>query len=244
MSNVRRSLSRALPLITLAGLLVGCPAVEPIEPEPVQPAPRSGVWGLHIAELHADGMCADFAPAIEGRVVRLDIDAEDSGELVAGVLGLDMFGGHNDGFVWADAELPLPWWGYGWEDPVICEGDEDVDEGIDGSPGEDVEEPPCAIYVGDEDEEYCELPEPEPELDAGIYVSLNAELRHSEAMQGDLIVTVSNGWAACSFEAIVDAAYLGEDADFGDDDVSILPVEPGEPGEPLPMETEGHPAED
>lgn len=259
MSNAAVSLFRAVPLLTIAGLLAGCPAVEPVEPEPTSPSPRSGVWGLHIADIDATGLCAELAPAVEGRVVRLDVDADERGELVATLLGVDLFGGHNDGFVWADAELPLPMWGGGWDEPVVVFDDEpdhdgddvdvredDRDESVEGR-GDEPAAPPCEVGV--EIEEECgtpePMPEPWPELDAGIYVSLSSELRHAEAMSGVLSVTVSNGWAACSFDASIDASYLGEEAELDDgDDVWILPVDEPMPGEPVPGAAETAPAED
>jgi hypothetical protein len=258
MSNATPSLSRALSLITLAGLLAGCPAVEPVEPAPDAPTPQSGVWGMHIAEVDGTGLCAELAPAIQGRVVRLDIDADDRGALVATVLGLDLYGGHSDGFVWGDAELELPRWGYGWDEPVVVyedepvepdepdHSDEDADDDVDGE-GADPVEPPCEIAV-EEEGEYCELPEPQPEpepvLDAGVYVSLSAELRHAEALDGALVVTISNGWNACDVEARIDAAFLGEDVDVDwGDDVEILPAVPGDPGEPVVVGSETAPAE-
>lgn len=255
MSNVVRSFSRAIPLFAAAGLLAGCPAVEPAEPEPVSPTPRSGVWGLHIAEVSADGLCVELAPAVEGRVVRLDVDAGSRGDLEVRLLGLSMFGGHGDGQLWADVALPLPGWGYGWDDPVVILDGEEVgdhddpvepreDEPADGDAdagGGSAEPPPCEI-IEDEDEEFCELPEPEPDpgSEAGVFVAFDATLRHAEALDGWLGLTVSNGVRACSIEARVDAAYLGDDAGL-DDDVRILPAE-AQPGEAVVEPSEGRAA--
>jgi len=261
MSTASRLLSCALPLITSAALLTGCPPVEPVEPEP--PTPRSGVWGLHILDVSADGICAELAPAVEGRVVRLDVDAARSGALQLSLLGLDLYGGHGDWNAWADAELPLPWY-YGFEDgagiepdveiTVDADDDEPVEEeedhseddhGEDDVGGEDSgDPPPCVEYDEDEDEGYCGVPDPEPGLEPGIHVAFDAELPSAFAMHGLLSVTVSDGWGACSFDAIVDAAFISDEVDYGDDDfddVEILPAEesvPGRAGEPVEIEVD------
>lgn len=259
MSKVPVSLTRALSLASVAGLLIGCPAVEPELPEPAPLVPQSGVWGMHIASLDSDGVCARFTPDVEGRVIRLDIEADERGELYAEVLGLGLYGGHSEGFVWADAELGLP--SFGWDEPVVLPEDqpEPVDETTEPVEAEamddDCIEPaeeesnegapgtaPPRVADETEDSDYggetdCGEPresEPEPSIDAGIYVALNAQLGDPGSMRGALTVTVSNGVQSCSWEADIDAAYLGQDVSFDDEDdiVIIAEDEPGHGAEP------------
>jgi hypothetical protein len=206
---------------------------------------------MHIASLDSDGVCARFTPDVAGRVIRLDIEADERGELYAEVLGLGLYGGHQEGFVWADAELGLPYH-YGWDEPVSVPVDqpEPVDETTDPveaevmdddciEPAEDGAPGTAPPRVADETEDYeyedemdCGEPresEPEPSIDAGIYVALNAQLGDPGSMRGALTVTVSNGVQACSWEADIDAAYLGQDVSFGDEDDIVIIAEP-EPG--------------
>jgi hypothetical protein len=61
--------------------------------------------------------------------------------------------------------------------------------------------------------------------DAGIYVSFSADVRTSESMDGALTITVSNGWAFCEVEALIEAAYLGEEVSFDDREVIVSVVE-------------------
>jgi hypothetical protein len=71
---------------------------------------------MHITDVSADGICAELAPVITGRVVRMDVQADPEGELVLSMFGLDLYGGHADGQVWADADLSG--FGWGWDDGV------------------------------------------------------------------------------------------------------------------------------
>ena len=89
MSNSSHPLARAISLISIAGLLAGCPAVEPVEPEP--PTPASGVWGLHIADVSSSGYCGAIGSAAIGHVLRMDVSADRDGEMELSIFGLDRF---------------------------------------------------------------------------------------------------------------------------------------------------------
>ena len=260
MSNPTRSLFRAVSLMTVAGLLAGCPAVEPITPEPESPTPASGVWGLHITDVEADGYCSYIAEEAVGRVIRMDVEAERGGELALSIFGLEMFGGHADGEAWADAEFSSYWgWGWGDDEPyedlpveanpteIEVEGEvesEELEEDSSGSaPMEQEDEEtdgegwaPDDEYDGEyeeDHEDYCELPE--PTMDPGVYVSFDSKIRSTESMHGFIVLTVSDGYSGCTFEADFEARHLGEDtrSDLGDDDL-IVYTEPGASSAPSP----------
>jgi hypothetical protein len=244
MSHATRPLFCAVSLVSFAALLAGCPAVEPEHPEPPAPMPQAGVWGLHLAEVSGDGLCAEVAPLLQGRVVRLDVAADEDGELELGLLGVDLFGGHHDGDLWADAHLPVPYWG-GWDEPVVVVDYEDVDWDEEGGDPDEAWEGESE-HEGEEDEweeeeEWgeCGTPDPEPETDVerGIFVSIDGVLRHDEAFDGHLSLIVSNGYRACGVSAVIDAAFLGEDVAW-EDDVRLpsLEAQPGEAGEPIEVE--------
>ena len=193
-------------------------------------------------------MCADFAPPIEGRVVRLGIDSTARGEFQASVLGLALYGGHSDGFAWADAELPLSYgygYGYGHIDPdVPVEPNPDIpedeeewgEEDRDHSTDDRGPAPPSERSVPyNPDADDVDSP------DAGIYVSFSADVRNSESMDGAFTITVSNGWAFCEVEALIEAAYLGEELSQDDREVTAAIVkeevsDPVEGEEPHPEE--------
>jgi len=216
---------------------------------------------MHITGVSADGICADFAPAMTGRVVRMDVDAAPEGELVLTILGLDMYGGHADGQVWADADLSEFGWGWGYDDPVTSDPYEievEVERGEDAGEASAPSEAPAASYggcsepqeqdyEGDEDgefeEEDGEFEEEEcgtvtHHTDAGIFVSIDAGLSSAIAMDGILAITVSNGYGSCTFEAEFDASHISDEDDEEDVDLMAHP----EDVEPLHPQKEDLPA--
>lgn len=209
-------LSRALLLSTFVAALGGCPAVEPVEPEPEHPTPRSGTWALHVASVDAYGDCAGLGRALEGRIVAMDVAAHDRGDLEVSLLGLGLHGGHGDGMVWASASVALPDYGDdvgipvepgdgedgGWEDDEDGEWEDEVSHEDTAEDGREPAPPPCEV-------------EPEPWTGSGIEVSLDADLVHAERLEGALNVWAGNGWASCSLDLAVDAVFVAED---GSDD--------------------------
>jgi len=213
--------------------------------------PRSGVWGMHIVDVSANGLCADFAPDVAGRVLRLDVDANRSGELALGLLGIDLYGGHADGIAWADLELPLPWWAYdvgvspdipmdeperdeSEEDRGEEDGDGDEDWGEGEVPDEDGDAPPPCMEL---EEDPYESADPESAEDPGLHLAFDADVASAFSMHGTLALTVSTGYGSCTFEALVDAAYIGEEGDVDDDfgEAPVVVVEesvPGSAGDP------------
>ena len=252
MSKFHSPVIRAVSLFTLAGTLAGCPAVEvsPPDEEVVSIVPESGVWGIHIENVSSDGYCGGLAAGAVGRVFRMDVDADEGGELAISILGAELFGGHSDGTVWADAEYS----GYqGWGEPVpmdeigvveVQDGGEDGDEhdsediaveGHSGSSGGDGSAPPEDDRETEHDEEWDEdwdCDPPEHEQEAGVYISMDADLRDAESMDGFIVITVSNGWDACTFDADIRAAWLGDETEpevvevmEGEAEVAPAPVE-------------------
>jgi hypothetical protein len=228
-------------------LLGGCPAIEPIIPDPAPPTPTSGVWGLHIADVTADGFCGELGAEAIGRVIRMDVAAEDRGELALSIFGLDLYGGHADGQAWADAELS-GYWGWGYDEPVVVYEDQDDqdlmgDDGGSGNAEEDrgepeegeVSTPSCGEGTSEEPREaHCDTPYMAP----GLFVAFDADVINARTMDGFIQLTVSDGYDACTFEAEVNAAYLGEDVDF---DLIGDPEPPSststDPGYPLEAST-------
>ena len=260
MSKSAPSLFRAVSLITVAGMLGGCPVIEPISPaeEPESPTPASGVWGLHLADVQADGYCSYIAEEAVGRVLRMDVETEANGALALSIFQVDLFGGHADGEAWADAEHS-GYLGWGWaegdadphhydpeveveleeetaelESPVVsCDegeestgsdgsdaGDDHTDEGEDRSPHSDP--PPCE--------------EVEPPAEQGVFISFDADIRDAETMDGLIVLTVSNGYDACTFAADVQARFFGEEwsGDDEEDQDLIGYPEPGAATAPSP----------
>ena len=267
MSTLAHPLVRTASLTALAGLLAGCPVVEPAAPESAAPTPASGVWGLLITDVQANGICAELAPAITGRVVRMDVEAHPSGELVLSMFDLDLYGGHADGQVWADADLSGFGWSWGYDVPVsshpaelAVEVSEDLEEEaeearapseapVDGCSGHyEPAAPEDHTEGGESDDDDrpsdfedwdCDSSDPDPDTEVGIFVSIDAELSSAIAMDGILAVTVSNGYGSCTFEAEFDASHISNE-DGEDIDLMANP----EDVEPMHPEKAPDPAED
>jgi hypothetical protein len=187
---------------------------------------------MHVTAMSGTGMCADFVPPIEGRVVRLGIESTERGEFEASVLGLDLYGGHSDGFAWADAELSVSYgYGYGHTDPDDLpvepnpDHPEEDQEWGDEEDSDESSEGRGSAPPSDRSMPYDPHTEDVDSPDAGIYVSFSADVRTSESMDGALTITVSNGWAFCEVEALIEAAYLGEEVSFDDREVIVSVVE-------------------
>ena len=244
MSNSTHPIICAISLVTLAGMLGGCPVVEPVIPEPESPTPVSGVWGLQIADVSADGFCGHIGAAAIGRVIRMDVVADRDGELALSFFGFDVYGGHADGQAWANAELS-GYWGGAYDTPVVVyEGEEDGDlmeeeahsegsegsghsEGSEGSghsegsgstgDPEEGESPTVSCVSEESDPEEGREPHcdtPDPYMEPGLFLAFDAEIIDARTMDGFIELTVSDGYDACTFDAEVNAAYLSEDADF------------------------------
>ena len=72
-------------------------------------------------------------------------------------------------------------------------------------------------------------------MDPGVYVSFDSKIRDAESMHGFIVLTVSDGYSGCTFEADFEAGYLGEDtrSDLGEDDLVVY-TEPGAASAPSP----------
>ncbi len=257
MSTERSSFFRAFPLLLVAVGLSACPAVTP-ETTPAV-TPRSGLWGLTVVDVGGDPMCASVAEMLEGRVVRMDLYANARGELELQVGGLSLFGAHEDGAVWADAAVRVPWGA--WPSVAVAESGEwtegeDLPADDDGwTDGDEGSSEPGAGWGGGRglgrlgglgcvdvpDSEWdeggdCGVSDPWMS-EVGISVSLDGEIRHREAISGTLVVTLEAGGASCTVDADVAASFLSElPEDDGDYDVPSEPPR-GEP-EPVPYEAE------
>jgi hypothetical protein len=119
-----------------------------------------------------------------------------------------------------------------WTEPVEPMPEPCGDEGPvaeDDAPEADVSEPGtgfCGGSPGDEDELPtdcgcgCDCPPASP----AVYVAVEAELRHAEALEGSLLVEIRSERGACQLEAQLVAAFLSDAAPDGWDVWAEAPV--------------------
>lgn len=220
MSRAHRLLPLGLVTLTLA--LIGCPVAEPT-PMPLEPSVREGRWALQISGARAFGDCggAPIEAMGEGLLLPMDIHRHHDGGLSFALEGLVLQGDQRGRSIFAEGEL------LGGVEPMPYPADVSPP-----SPGEETDACGCACDCWEEAEP---LPEPcgdgatpgSPGADEPVdcacdcaddcrgepafaFLTLDAELRHAEALEGSLRLEVAGPYTSCLVEANVVAAFLEE----------------------------------